>query len=95
MRCGLTRAQIRLVGVDELGLRAIGHDGLAVEADAGQDGVERLGADAALDRRRADLAQESLETRPLRPRRPALLLDLRALPDGAPRLRSRAKLRIS
>ena len=59
MRCGLTRRKIRLVGVDELGLRAIGHDGLAVETDAGQDGVDRLRADAALDRRGAHLAKKA------------------------------------
>ena len=36
-------------------------DGLAMDADAGQDGVERLGADAALERRRRALAQERLK----------------------------------
>ena len=63
--------QVALVGVDELGLRPIGHDGLPVKADAGKDRVDRLGAYAALDGARTDLTQERLRMRPLLPRRPA------------------------
>ena len=56
-------AQIGFVRLDELGLRAVGLDGLPMEADRRQHGVERLGADAALERRAADLAQERLKRR--------------------------------
>ena len=47
-------------------LRAVLRDGLAMDADRGQHGVQCLGANAALERRAADLAEEGLECSVLR-----------------------------
>ncbi len=55
-------AQVGFVRLDEFGLRAVGCDRLAMDADAGKDRIGRFGADAALERRAADLGQERLES---------------------------------
>jgi hypothetical protein len=55
-------AQIGFIRLHELGLRAVLRDGLAMDADRRQHGVQRLGADAAFERRSAHLAEEGLES---------------------------------
>ncbi len=81
MRSRAHAPQVTLVGVDELGLRAIGHDGLTVEADAGEDRVHGLGAYTALDGARTDLTQERRECGRLCRGVRLRLLDLRACTD--------------
>src|SRR6185503_13285384 len=54
-------AQIAFVRVDELGLRTVLLDGAPVQLDRGQNGVERRGGNAALERFGAHVAQEGLK----------------------------------
>ncbi len=55
-------AQVPLVGIDELGLRAVGLNGLAMKPNARQNRVERLGSDTALERCFSDFAEEGLKS---------------------------------